>query len=300
MRGIVYRTQRRCSRPRNNPEITFVVVASYRQHRTAASREHRDLSMQLSDHDGAIGYGTLLWIGDRDSVVYCDAYDFCETQVSQLAYRPDLRAAIERPATAVRTILCCRDNDSAKSIDLFQTICRLHADAKAFLLLGPLCAGSRPSPSDLFDVPAIRWHEWQSLLPAYLRRCGWANQPAERPSSIAVIASSYSNASALLAIASSGQAPAVWCRPDQLATLCQFDEIWWDDSSTHGKTWDVLFSRLRTPATKNVWISNDVTPRSKRSAIDAGVNLVIAKPGDFSLLIDRVANQNADHERRAA
>ena len=258
------------------------------------------MPMQFIDQETAIDYGTLLWIGDRDSEVYRDAYEFCESHVSQLAHRPDLRAAIMRPATAVRTIVCCRDNDSSESLDLFQMICRLHDQAKAFLLLGPLCAGSRPSPTETFEVPSIRWHEWESLLPGYLRRCGWANQPVERPRSIAVIASSFANASALLTIASSGRASAVWCRPHQLSALRHFDEIWWDDSSMSGEDWEGLLNRQKAMRAEHVWVSGDVTPRSKRAAIDAGVSLVIAKPGDFSLLIDRVADQSVDHERRAA
>lgn len=260
--------------------------------------------MQLSDHEDAIDHGTLLWIGDRDSAVFCDAYDFCDTHVAQLAYRPELSTAILRPATTVRTIVCCRDNDSSQAITDFQTICQQHAEARAFLLLGPLCAGSRPSPADLFDAPAVRWHEWESVLPGYLRRCGWANQPVDRPGSIAVVASSFANASALLTIAAAGQSSTVWCRPDQIATLGDFDEIWWDDSATRGRSWDDLFNRLQAPATANVWVSGDVTPRSKRIAIEAGVSLVIAKPGDYSLLIERVAGQGAgpgvDQERRAA
>ena len=258
------------------------------------------MSMQFSDHENAVDHGTLVWIGDRDSSSYRDAYRFCDAHVSQLAHRPDLQAAITRPSTAVRTILCCRDNDSSESIDLFGDVCRLHGDAKAILLLGPLCAGSRPSPSDLFDVPSINWHEWESFLPRYLRRCGWAKQPSQRPQSIAIVASSYSNASALMTIASSGLASATWCRPDQLASLRHFEEIWWDDSSTTGRGWDHLMGRLREPSRTNVWVSGNVTPRSKRTAHDAGVDLVIAKPGDFSLLIDRVACENAQRGRHAA
>ena len=258
------------------------------------------MSIQIIDHEGAIEHGTLLWIGDRESSAYQDAYEFCESHVSQLAYRQDLKSALLRPATSVRTIVCCRDNDSAESIELFQMLCRLHADAKAILLLGPLCAGSRPSPGAVFDVPTISWNQWESFLPAYLRRCGWANQPTLRPQSIAVVASSYANASALLTIASSHRSTTVWCRPSQLSRLRNFDEVWWDDSATEGASWKDLMSRLVEPPLESVWISGNVTPNSKRAAIDAGVNLVIAKPGDFSLLIDRLAGAQANHRRRAA
>lgn len=258
------------------------------------------MSMQFVDHGSGTESGTFLWVGDRDSDAFCDAYDFCESHVSQLAYRKDLTAALGRAASAVRTILYCRENDSSESLEQFQRLCRQHADAKAILLLGPLCAGSRPSPGELFVVPTIAWHEWESFLPAYLRRCGWANEPVERASSIAVVASSYANASALLTIASSGKASALWCRPDQLASLRRFDEIWWDDSATEGHSWDELQGHLRHEPRESVWISSNVTPRSKAAAIDAGVSLVIAKPGDFSLLIRRVAGEGGFQQRRAA
>lgn len=258
------------------------------------------MSMQICDHESAIDHGTLLWVGDRDSSVYYHAYDFCETHVSQLAFRRDLKSAIERPSTSVRTILCCRDNDSAESVELFHELCRLHPDAKPLLLLGPLCAGSRPSPGDLFDVTTINWHDWESFLPAYLRRCGWANQPIGRPQSIAVVASNSANASALLTIASAGKASAIRCRPDQLASLRHFDEIWWDDSATSGHSWADLLGRVQEPARENVWISSDVTPLSRRTAIEAGIDLVIAKPGDYSLLINRVVGSTGLEQRRAA
>jgi hypothetical protein len=258
------------------------------------------MSMQFSGQEDAIDHGTLLWIGDRDSIPFRDAYDFCEACVSQLAYRSDLDAAIDRPASSVRTILCCRENDSTETIERFQRVCGLYRDAKAILLLGPLCAGARPSAGELFDAPAFHWHQWESFLPAYLRRCGWANRPVWRPQSIAIVAASHSNASALLTIASSGQASAVWCRPEQLGSLHHFDEIWWDDSATIGHSWADLLGRLSDPPPRSVWISNHVTPGEKKSALAAGIELVIVKPGDFSLLIGRVAAADSLQGRQAA
>lgn len=258
------------------------------------------MSLQLLDCEGVLDHGTLLWVGDRDEPAFREAYDFCEAHVAQLAYRRDLNSALHRPSTSVRTILCCRNNDSAESREWFHMLCRLHRDAKAFLLLGPLCAGARPSPSDLFGVPTIAWHQWESVLPGYLRRCGWANRPAERPESIAVVASSSANASALLSIASCGDATSLWCRPDQRSRLRNFDQVWWDDSATLGRSWTELMSQLCESPKQHVWISSDVTPRSKQAALAAGCELVIAKPGDFSLLIDRAAGANLHRSRRAA
>lgn len=258
------------------------------------------MSIQINGQDTTSNHGTLMWIGDRDSITFRDAYAFCDRHVSQLAYRENLQSAIERVATSVRTMIYCRDNDSAHSAEHFRQARELYTDAKSILLLGPLCAGARPSASDLFQVPSVIWHQWESVLPAYLRRCGWANRPASPPNSIAVVAASYTKASALLAIASSGGASTIWCRPNQVAVLRQFDEVWWDDSATASEDWSQLLGRHFDDATDHVWISGHLTPNSKQRAIESGMELVITKPGDLSLLINRVTGQRIHQDRHAA
>lgn len=258
------------------------------------------MSLTFPDPESVVDHGTLLWVGDRDAEAFCDAYDFCESHVAQLAYRCDLRSALLRPATSVRTILCCRDNDATDSLQWFGELRKQHRDARTLLLLGPLCSGARPSPGSLFDVPTVRWHDWQSQLPAYLRRCGWANESQATTESVAVVAASYANASSLLTIATAGGRPAVWCRPEQRSSLRNFDEIWWDDSATIGRSWSELLGKLEHSPREQVWVSSDVHPRSRREALQAGINLVIAKPGDFSLLIERVCGSVGVTRRHAA
>ncbi|MCO8122690.1 hypothetical protein NHH03_13160 [Stieleria sp. TO1_6] len=250
--------------------------------------------------DGPLDHGTLLWIGDRRSTAFRPVYEFCDSRVAQIAYRPDLSSAVARPAQAVRTILYCRENDSAVDEALFQSLRQLHPDADVNLLTGPLCAGSRPAPGLLLAAPAIDWHQWESQLPQSLRHCGSGKLSPRRVNSVAVVAANYANATALLEIAGSGQATAIWCRPDQLGTLVNVDELWWDDSATDRQHWPNLFRRLGHHVADHVWITNDLSPASRQSALDAGVNSVIKKPGDFTILLDRVAGTSIQSSRRAA
>jgi len=249
---------------------------------------------------GRAGQGTLLWIGDREATVYRDAYTYCDANVSQLAYRRTVGAAIERPATDLTTMILCRDNDSARDVDAFDALCRRHPTADAVLLVGPLCAGSRPAPSSRFGVPAIAWHQWRSKLTVRLDRCGLLRKHQAGPRSVAIIADRYDNASALLTIAESGGATAFWCRPQQLRTLRAIDEFWWDDSATLGKSWNRLLDRPGCRDARHVWISNCLMPQQKRAAVEAGIDEVIAKPGDYSRLLDRILPLAANRERTAA
>jgi hypothetical protein len=258
------------------------------------------VSGQAATGQGRAGQGTLLWIGDRDAPPYRDAYRYCDLHATQLANRATIDAAIERPATDVQAIVFCRDNDSTRHVDAFQSLRRRHAAAEAALLLGPLCAGSRPSPSSLFDAAAMYWHEWESRLPALLQRCGLVMAESPAPRSIAVVSESYATASALLAIAGTDKTVAVWCRPDQLGTVRGIDEFWWDDSATRGTNWSDLLDHPACRSGRHLWICNSVTPQRKQAAVEAGISEVIAKPGDYSSLLDRVFPKADTRERTAA
>lgn len=258
------------------------------------------MSIPIGGTDDAFDYGTLLWIGNRNELAFRDAYQFSESEVSQLAYRADFDDASRRVATDVRMIICCLVNDAGVDLSLFRSIRASYSDADVFLLLGPLCAGARPSAPQRFDADGIAWHEWESRLPQFLRRCGAERSVDPSPRSIAVVSSSYSNASALLSIAASGGATTAWCRPAECGKLGRFDELWCDDSLPSHGNWDECMGRLRRHADRIVWISNFLTPDSKLAATSAGVDLVIARPGDYSRLIDRVTPQPMRRERQAA
>ncbi|MEO1614405.1 MAG: hypothetical protein AAFV88_01060 [Planctomycetota bacterium] len=259
------------------------------------------MTVQLAGNtQAAEGFGTLLWIGDRDHEAFFDAYDFCDTAVSQLAYRKSMTDAIRRPASSVRTIVLCLEHDTPLHRAAFQSICELHPECKPLLLTGPLCAGSRPSPAEQYGCNAIRWDRWESELPAYLRRCGWANQPQPAAHSILVVASDAENARALLSIASSGKGPAVWCRPEQVGMVQQMDEIWWDDSATKGVSLGDVLSSWKSSSGRHVWVAGDLSPTTKAAALQAGMEAVIAKPAEYWRLLDRVCERSDTGIRRAA
>ena len=126
--------------------------------------DHADSPAAGKAGQGRAEQGTLLWIGSREPAVYRDAYAYCDCETTQVAYRSDLSSAIERPATDVKLIVLCCDNDSSERVTTFSELRRRHESADAVLLMGPLCAGSRPSPTTRFDAPGIYWHQWDSTL----------------------------------------------------------------------------------------------------------------------------------------
>ncbi|MDM4016169.1 hypothetical protein [Roseiconus lacunae] len=243
--------------------------------------------------------GTLLWIGDRSALPFRDAYDFCETSVSQLAYRRTLHDALVRPASDVHGILLCQPNDASDRGVQWEQICEQYPHAVRLLLLGPLVAGSRPSPTETFATEGIWWHGWQNRLPQRLRECGVIDSLSPKPRSLAIVSQDRMMAEALLAIASVGAMPAVICRPDALNSIQGIDEYWWDDSATCGKPLNGVVSSV--PArTKHLLISHFVTPRLCEQAKTAGFERVIAKPGDYHALLRRVSQSGARVERHAA
>lgn len=246
------------------------------------------------------GLGTLVWIGNRESQYFRDAYAFCESHTSQIAYRANLSEAIERPSTGVSTIICCRENDSIVDHAHYLQLCQKHSSAQALLLMGPLCAGQRPHPSERLQTPAIYWHEWETCLPSQLIRCGLERQSVRRSGSVAVIASSYANASALLTVADDSEVTSAWYRPNQLSTVCNVDQYWWDDSATQTGSWTSRLKRCRNHQAEHFWFAGLLTPTEKRRAVEAGVGLVIPKPGDLTPLYERTRLTLAIGTRRAA
>ncbi len=181
----------------------------------------------------------------------------------------------------------------------------MYPAAETYLLVGPLVAGQRPSPRDVYKAPTIEWHAWETALPPKLADCGVLAARSRFPKSIVVVAELLSNRSALMSIAASGIPSAIACNVAQLSAIANVDEFWWDDSATRGRQWSDLIHRVGSPGASHIWISADVSPLSKRDAINAGVGLVISKPGDYSPLVDRVlgirtaASNGIDHQKAA-
>ena len=254
-----------------------------------------------SEPDDSIG--TLLWIGDRSLSIYSDAFQFCETGVAQIAFRQDLRSALERPALGVQLILWCVVNDSVADQSRFRKLKKLHSQANALLLLGPLCAGQRPHPSTIHSAPAIYWHEWEAWLPDQLIRCGFRPPDPKRPKFVAIVSSSAENAGALMQVASGAKIPSVWCLPDQLRRVSGVDQVWWDDSVVNSGNVASLRDRIVAGGhrrAEHIWLAGNLTPQMKRIALENGVSRVVGKPGQVSQLVTPVGQAHRVFSRDAA
>lgn len=229
--------------------------------------------------------GTLLWIGDRKCEAFRDAFEFCEAVSSQLAFRADVEEALARPAVAVRVIVWCRENDSRRDHPSFARLRSAYSDAVPLLLLGPLCAGQRPSPAARLDVQGCAWSEWESRLPSLLTRCGLRAAPQSERREVLIASRSRSNARALAELAAAAGHHGICCRPEAMKCSTGVDEIWWDDSATgRAPDWRGLMRNNPHPNAKQAWITSFLTPLRRRRAIDNGVSIIIPKPGDLSPL----------------
>ncbi|MEL6105307.1 MAG: hypothetical protein AAFU85_04690 [Planctomycetota bacterium] len=229
--------------------------------------------------------GTLLWVGDRKSEAFRDAFEFCEAVSSQLAFRADIQEALYRPAACVRAIIWCRTNDSGRDQSSFSRLQAAYNDAVSLLLLGPLCAGQRPSPAARLEVQSCAWSEWESPLPSLLSRCGLRSPESATRRDVLIASRSRDNARALAELASTAGCHAVCCRPDAMRCSTRVDEVWWDDSATgRAPDWRGLIEDNPHPHARHAWITSFLTPVQRRRAIERGVSIVLPKPGDLSPL----------------
>lgn len=238
--------------------------------------------------------GTLMWVGDRDRQEFSQAYHRCENSVSQLAHRRDLADAIRRPAAMVQRIVITRSIRQPLDQNLVRQLTNAYPVADAIELLGPLCLGEAAKWTTQPDVRRVYWDQFESLLPKWLgqTRSGSSLPVADRSGvSVAIIASSMANAEPLMDIASTTGATVVWCRQADSYRLRNVSVVWWDDSvttdvSAAGWQHRVAQMAIRSGVAnqQHAWIVGMPNLEQCRIAKDAGVDVIVSKPGNTARL----------------
>ncbi len=240
--------------------------------------------------------GTLMWIGRRDVAEFQDAYRFCESVASQMAYREDVDQAIGRPAGMVGSVIIARDHGPAITAEQFARLQHSAGQAKWLELMGRLCQAAPTQSQSLPDVARCRWHRWNQVLPKWLSGQGETTMNADSgtKTSVAIIAASFAAADPLMDLAVSQGATAVWCRQPDPFRVRGVDVVWWDDSVARHSTTSLWQQRIADCGTtsagcRHVWLANAQRVECHRQASQGGVDLVLSKPFDVGRLIDTVA-----------
>jgi hypothetical protein len=270
-----------------------------------------------------------LWIGDHSAPEFRPVYEFCVASVAQLALRADLQQALARPAAHVRCVVLARMTRQAIDPLHQQRLAETYPQASIRCLLGPLCEGMRnpaapPSGSTTaVSMHGVSMHEvsmyshrWNQWLPQWLVPCGHTtNAPAEPCRSVAVLASTLTQADPLLELAESAGATAVWCRSADSLRVRNISAVWWDDSvarSTSQRGWVARMEsfggrRLGTEPSHvgrrrclHAWIVNAPRQYEQSAAIGAGIDLVLSKPYRNDLLLAMLDTTRAAMPRSAA
>ncbi|QDT13044.1 hypothetical protein [Planctomycetes bacterium K23_9] len=260
--------------------------------------------------------GTLLWIGNRDGNEFREIYQYCETLVPQLALRRNLRDCLDRPASGVAGVVITRQTREEFCQADLSAVEETYRGATMVQLLGSLCAGERPRSVGPFGERTIYAFQWNQYLPTWLGDCGIV--PVINPRStfsIAVVANTLPNAQPLMDLAASTGAATLWCKRPSTNICRNVDVVWWDESAARPTTssdWSDRLAAFDSPMgegnrqRRHVWLASWPRREQTRAAIAGGVQLVVSKPYEVSLLFRSIgANvetepQVVQHVRHAA
>lgn len=241
--------------------------------------------------------GTLIWIGDRDTVEFQPAYGFCEENVPQMAVRRDLADAVARPACLVDRIVFARASRHPITAANVNALTELYPQASGLQLRGPLCEGDRHDHA--WAGERCGWHDWQQVLPGWLRgsTVTATSDGDQSATSVAVVAASLASADPLMDVIVGEGATAIWCpRPDAIRVR-GVHAVWWDDSIAGPATASEWRQRLACSGAnlqrcKHVWLVNGPRRAASLAACQGGVSLVLGKPFRLGCLAEALATRD--------
>ncbi len=243
---------------------------------------------------GGVDLGTLMWVGDAAGPEFKEAYEYCVSNVSQLALRRNLDDALCRPASNVRCILFAQSLRRQMNHRLVDVLLDSYPQASVLSMLGSLCEGlATAALPNMARADQVFWHGWNQVLPKWLRLCGAVetavrNEPFR---SVAVVASTMATGEPLLDLAESAGVTAVWCQTTNPFHVRNVDVVWWDDSvagPASAPTWRTRISSFETDhrSPRHAWIANAPRYHQCDEAKQGGIDVVISKPHRIECLLE--------------
>ncbi len=247
---------------------------------------------------------TLVWIGERDTLEFQEAYRYCESKVGQLAFRHSIDDALLRPASSVGRIIVARQTRRLLSADGIDQLTRSYPRASWLQLSGPLRSGCSHRMQGAPDAVGCSWHQWNQVLPRWLA----VDRPTLRaesvprtefttptepstPASVVVVSQSVAAADPLMDWVVSLGATAIWSRGSDPFRVRNFDAVWWDDSAAPPATsvvWRQRIEACGSPSThcRHAWFVNAPQFQCCQQAKLGGVDRILGKPFDIRCLAE--------------
>ncbi len=241
--------------------------------------------------------GTLVWIGDQLRPEFREAFQYCVSNVAQLAIRHDLDESLARPAAGVRRIVMERSTRALADERKMDRLQQMYPQASILHLLGTLCEGMRVPWQQASDAKLIAWHRWNQVLPEWLAPCGAVQEsPSDCGHSVAILASTVSAGAPLMDLAESAGVTAVWCRNPDTLRVRNVDTVWWDDSvaqPTTSRRWRDRMSVFGgvNRRVKHAWIVSSPRYDQHSAAKKGGVDVVVSKPHRIECLLTMLASR---------
>lgn len=246
----------------------------------------------FTGHDDSLG--TMMWIGERFSDEFVEAYRFCETRVAQIAARASLADAFLRPATQVDRIVLAQSLRVSLAAEVIERLVTTYRQASCLQLRGSLCTGEVRLRHAM--LRQHEWYEWNQVLPSWLG-VGSHRPRREHPiTSVAVVANSLSIADPLLELAAFEGLTAVWCRePDPIAVR-GIGAVWWDESVAtpcDSAQWQARLAAFGSDASRcqHVWLTASPDRVAMADARAGGIDTVISKPFKIESLTDGLRSE---------
>ncbi|MGB7325751.1 MAG: hypothetical protein WBD31_12830 [Rubripirellula sp.] len=244
---------------------------------------------------------TLLWIGDRHTLDFANAYDFCESQSPQLAWRNNIQSALDRPAQDVGVIVLAQSQRQSPPDHLLRQLDAAHPNSSRLNLLGVLCEAITRSPLHGFDSVREPWHRWKETLPELVRS---DENKSVGSRSVLIVSSNIATAESLIDLAGTAGVTAVWSRTPDAKGVRNIDAVWWDDSAavpTSAQSWARRTSRVPSGnhTAKQAWLVNSPRPQDLSDAKSGGIDLVLSKPHRIEPLLQMLDDSHQELDRPA-
>ena len=249
--------------------------------------------------------GTLMWVSNDENAEFSEAYQYCLAHASQIAIRSSIADGLKRPAAHVRAIVVTQSERNVPSRGLVRDLREFYPEARVLTLLGACCEGMYAKVIDPVFTRNERLycHQWRQALPAWLQICD-AVVPVRTGAcrSVAVVSATPATGSALMDLAESAGAVAIWCRDGCRWKMRSIDSVWWDDSTALAVSAEQWRERLRQFSGAgrepvHAWIANAPRGSQVLEARAGGVALTLSKPFQIApllALLDSSHSQEGD------
>lgn len=233
--------------------------------------------------------GTLLWIGPTAAAEAREAFAFCQNSVPQIATRPSVEAAFERPASDVGWIVHFRDCRRHVAAESLRGLIGRHAAARRMVLVSSNVAGEARTGTAWPGWQRVAWHAWNQWLPDWLHDGDPGVPTTETLAHL--VADRYAAIESLFAGFRSAGVGCVWTPPDQVTRCAGATHVLWDAAAAPAvrpERWRSRLATIRGPA-RHAWLVPAPQVEAIAAAHAGGIEVCFSQPLRYKALLSFLA-----------